>query len=135
MTTKVYFIFFLATAIYCESASFLRAVLRRDRRLNRPLGRSVNGRWQRFRRARPETTVVVSGARLSSQVWEIRGFAALPRDRCASSFSHSSGRKHFYIGSNSNCCRLNLFHEQGRVTSLREYREAGRFSELESFAD
>jgi hypothetical protein len=59
-------------------------------------------------------TVVVSGARLSSLCWEIRGFAALPRDRCASSFSQSLGREHFYTGSNPNWRRLNLFREQGR---------------------
>lgn len=82
MTNKVYFVFFLATAI----AAYKR--------------RSLH--------------VVVSGARLSSLCWEIRGFAALPRDRCASSFSQSMARKHFYTGSNLNWCRLNLFREQGR---------------------
>ena len=82
MTNKVYFVFFLATAI----AAYKR--------------RSLH--------------VVVSGARLSSLCWEIRGFAALPRDRCASSFSQSMARKDFYTGSNLNWCRLNLYREQGR---------------------
>ena len=39
---------------------------------------------------------------------EIRGFAALPRDRCAFSCSQSSGREHFYTGTNLNWCGLNL---------------------------
>jgi len=46
-------------------------------------------------------------------LWEIRGFATLPRGRCASSFSQFSGRKHFYTGANLNWCRLNLFRTSG----------------------
>jgi hypothetical protein len=66
-----------------------------------------------FARTQPKTTVVVSGARLSSLMRENRGFAALPRGRCACSFSHCLGRKHFYSGLNRNWCRLNLFPAQG----------------------
>lgn len=47
-------------------------------------------------------------------LWEIRGFAALPRDRCASSFSQFSGRKLFYTWAILNWRRLNLFRTSGR---------------------
>lgn len=79
--------------------------------------------------------MIVSGARLSSPCWEIRGFAALPRDRCAFSFSQSLGREHFYTGSNLNWCRLNLFRQQGRRPRSANTGKLETVAQFESFFD
>ncbi len=79
--------------------------------------------------------MVVSGARLSSLLWENRGFAALPRDRCASSFSQSLGRKHFYTGSNPNWCRLNILSKLARWYANRTLARSTARSIVERSSD
>ena len=96
---------------------------------------AVPGRWRAFPGTRPKTTVVASGARLSSLLWENRGFAALPRDRCASSFSQSLGRKHFYTGSNPNWCGLNILSKLARWYANRTLARSTACSTVERSSD
>jgi hypothetical protein len=102
MTTEVWLVFFLATV--STSAQSLHP--------DSPCSHAAHACSPTCSRTQPKLIVVFRKPGFHPLFREIRGVAALPRGRCAFSFSQSSGRKHFYTSANLIWCGLNLIIAQ-----------------------